>query len=150
MPKFAKINGTPWHVEQVHNEDENDPRRHRKRCIYFDKDARHCKKQYGMCVGAAHCKYYKEKKPDLVADKAVNMPVSIDKRETSKTGSPGRLELNGPVKSYVGQRVLHMKFGLGLVIAQDDENRIKVRFANGEGKEFSTPGCFETYLFIVD
>ena len=53
--------------------------------------------------------------------------------------------------NYVGQRVRHAMFGIGVVISQDDnENRLSVHFSDGSEKEFSFPKCFESFLVLLD
>lgn len=39
---------------------EGDSRRHRSRCIHYNKNNSYCSEVVGKCVGAAHCSYYKE------------------------------------------------------------------------------------------
>ncbi len=68
MPKPYGISGTPWHVEQIHNNDPKDTRRHRSRCVFYNKFTKYCSKQVGSCFGASHCKYYIEKTNDLIFD----------------------------------------------------------------------------------
>ena len=60
MSNFKGINGTPWHIEAI-GMDEDDERRHRSRCEYFQKESVFCHKRKGKCIGSAHCDYYKEK-----------------------------------------------------------------------------------------
>lgn len=53
------MTGSPWHVEKFVKA-ENDTRRHRSRCVFYDKEEKYCYKQVGVCIGASHCKDYKE------------------------------------------------------------------------------------------
>lgn len=142
MAKVYGISGTPWHVERVHNEDENDSRRHRTRCMYYDKETKHCKRQYGMCVGASQCNVYREKTEDLIIDQ------DTGDGSTVKEGNNPKSEVSGI--NYIGQQVIHTTFGQGEIIAQDRENRIQVCFSDGAVKEFSAPKCFGSYLFLTD
>lgn len=53
-----RLPDTPWHIGYV-KKDENDPRRHKARCVYNDGDK--CKNPYMLrCVSSSHCKYYAE------------------------------------------------------------------------------------------
>jgi hypothetical protein len=61
---FNKLPDTPWHVGFTLKE-EDDPRRHKARCIYYNNTNKKCmtaKSPYFMlkCGGAAHCKFYLE------------------------------------------------------------------------------------------
>ena len=62
MSKISKLQGTSCQIEYVGLREE-DSKRHRSRCVFYKKDAEFaCTKYVGVCIGAAHCKYYKEKK----------------------------------------------------------------------------------------
>jgi len=55
---------TPWHVGFA-LKDEDDPRRHKSRCTYYNNTTQKCgtkKSPYFMlkCGGSAHCKFYSE------------------------------------------------------------------------------------------
>ena len=52
-----KLPDTPWHVGFAKKE-EDDPRRHKARCIYYN--VGNCKYKGGKCSGSAHCKRYSE------------------------------------------------------------------------------------------
>ena len=54
--------------------------------------------------------------------------------------------------NYVGKKVLHRaKFGHGEVIAQDESGHITVRFDGlAETKSFAAPGCFSSFLQLLD
>lgn len=61
MSDVGRMQGTPWHVEQMHRS-EGDSRRHRARCIYYDKNQKLCVLwKNKKCYGTAHCSRYKEK-----------------------------------------------------------------------------------------
>ena len=57
---------TPWHIGYPKKK-ENDPRRHRSRCIYYDKKTTKCMRgvSYSYCPGSARCSGYREKKNDI-------------------------------------------------------------------------------------
>ncbi|MCH4007592.1 MAG: GreA/GreB family elongation factor [Eubacterium sp.] len=59
MSNLSRMQGSPWHVERMERGD-GDERRHRSRCIYFNKHGKHCVYYNGPCYGSAHCNYYKE------------------------------------------------------------------------------------------
>lgn len=60
MKKFVNMSGTPWHVGFL-TKDEGDPKRHRGRCVHFDKETKYCSKCHFNCIGSAHCRFYVEK-----------------------------------------------------------------------------------------
>ena len=60
MANLSRLTGTPWHVEKYARED-GDGRRHRSRCLYYEKEGAYCRMEVGRCKGAAHCAFYKEK-----------------------------------------------------------------------------------------
>ena len=57
MDDKRKLTGHPWHVGYL-KMDEDDTRRHKRRCIYYlqNNNCRKC----GMCGGSSHCSFYKE------------------------------------------------------------------------------------------
>lgn len=58
----SKLPDTPWHIGFA-RKDENDPRRHKSRCIHLDDDVCKCGLSgcYMMhCAGSSHCRYYAE------------------------------------------------------------------------------------------
>ena len=54
--------------------------------------------------------------------------------------------------NYVGKRVRHSaKFGTGLIIAQDQNNHITVKFdASSVTRTFIAPACFVSFLELQD
>ncbi|MBO4439206.1 MAG: hypothetical protein J5798_07635 [Spirochaetaceae bacterium] len=54
----VKLPDTSWHIGYV-KKDENDPRRHKSRCIY--NNGKHCSNSHMLyCQSSAHCRYYAE------------------------------------------------------------------------------------------
>lgn len=57
-----RLPDTPWHIGYV-TKDEDDPRRHKARCVY--NDGRKCRNVYMLeCCGSAHCRFYAETEED--------------------------------------------------------------------------------------
>jgi len=77
MPKPYGISGTPWHVERVHNNDPDDGRRHRSRCMFYVSETKACKMNSSCCYGASHCEWYREKTADLVAEEKKTVTRSL-------------------------------------------------------------------------
>lgn len=50
--------GTPCHVGYMKS---NDARRHKSRCIYYDKVSKTCKYYLFKCIGSSKCEKYQEK-----------------------------------------------------------------------------------------
>lgn len=66
MPGLNQFTGSPWHKEKMVRED-GDPRRHRGKCKFYNKETRYCAAISSNCFGAAHCGYYKER-PQITKD----------------------------------------------------------------------------------
>ena len=60
MKGIKHMTGTPWHVEKFTRQ-EDDPKRHRSRCVHYESASKYCSYRCGQCVGSAHCSQYKEK-----------------------------------------------------------------------------------------
>lgn len=98
MAKPYGISGTPWHVEIIHNNNPDDPRRHRSRCVFYTSNTKQCQKLSSCCYGARYCKYYLEKTADTYVDESIeekpetpakelpiltaNKPLPLKKKET--------------------------------------------------------------------
>ena len=65
MKKSKSISGVPWHIETL-KMSEDDERRHKSRCIYYD--AGSCDINI-KCYGSTTCKHYKEKPREEVQEK---------------------------------------------------------------------------------
>ena len=55
----SRLPDTPWHIGYAYK-DENDPRRHKARCIHLDNKSGTCDMRLVRCYGSSHCKYYAE------------------------------------------------------------------------------------------
>lgn len=53
-----KLTGTPWHTEKFHRA-ENDNRRYKGRCAFYNYKNEYCTRYCGRCRGSAHCRQYK-------------------------------------------------------------------------------------------
>lgn len=52
-----RLQGTPWHEEQFHRS-EDDERRYKGRCKYYEDECGKCAYRYEKCIGSAHCMNY--------------------------------------------------------------------------------------------
>lgn len=67
MNDKRNLTGHPWHIEYL-KMDENDSRRDKRRCIYFERNTTYnsyCKRNGGKCVSSSHCQDYSEDKNRL-------------------------------------------------------------------------------------
>lgn len=55
---LARLEGISWHKEFLHKK-EDDPRRHKYRCIYYRVDGS-CRYRLDQCTGSSHCTHYKD------------------------------------------------------------------------------------------
>lgn len=55
----SKNIGTPYHVGYMKS---NEPRRHKARCVYYQKENKMCKHYLYKCVGSTRCEKYEERK----------------------------------------------------------------------------------------
>ena len=53
----SRLPDTPWHIGYAIKA-ENDPRRHKNKCIHLDEDL--CTCLMVRCTGSSHCKFYAE------------------------------------------------------------------------------------------
>ena len=60
IPKsnLSKMTDTKWHIGYVTKE-EDDPRRDKRKCLYYEKENNRCKLDGMTCVGSSHCPQYK-------------------------------------------------------------------------------------------
>ncbi len=56
--KISKNIGTPCHVGYMKS---TEPRRHKARCIYYEKESKKCTYYLYKCVGSSRCEKYHEK-----------------------------------------------------------------------------------------
>ena len=142
------MTGTPFHIEKLPNPD---GRRHRARCVYYQKNENHCKYSFGVCIGASHCPYYQEK--------------SVEKNKnnfTTKSSNTNQsnIQLNTYKKSTlnscytVGMRVLHKgvneknSYGYGTIKAITDK-AIRIDFDSGTTKLLQLTES-EKFLSIIE
>ena len=64
MGIYGQLPDVPWHIGSP-KMDENDKRRHKARCVYYDNDTKKCRKTESpywlmKCGGSSHCRFYSE------------------------------------------------------------------------------------------
>lgn len=82
----SRLPDTPWHIGYT-TKDENDPRRHKVRCIHLENRICTCRMSgcYLMhCVGSSHCKFYSETQgqwEDYLEEMKTEEDIAQDKAE---------------------------------------------------------------------
>jgi hypothetical protein len=127
----SSMTGTPWHTELMRRGD-NDPRRHKTKCVNYDTKTKQCKKQKFKCIGSAHCDYYDD------GSGRRNRAVSIIKIER-------KIDLNTQTKNdarckyAIGTEVKSKNYGYG-TLCDKYQNIVVIRFGDIE-KKFIYPEC---------
>lgn len=151
------LTGTPWHVDRF-TRDEDDPKRHRSRCIYYDKTHTvnfRCEKR-GKCIGSAHCEFYYEKRHSLPEEKPKTKQFTKSKQQTktstgkapnksAETTFQQRLFLSRYPK---GCRVHHRQYGKGVVKGFVDKERVRIVFESGRDTEFNIELCLKKGILL--
>lgn len=123
MPKPYGINGTPWHVERFHNNNPDDGRRHRSRCVFYDPKTKYCSMQMGECYGASHCKYYKEGQRDLITTDTATFE-TVQYKRPAMTFVPDKADDGTPENQIrVGDMIQIHSSRYMIVDAEMDKNR---------------------------
>ena len=115
------MTGSPWHVERMHRK-EGDAKRHKNKCVYFDKERGFCSSKRIKCFGSAHCDKYSE---------TFRMP--------RKTNIIPKTNLC-PYKK--GTMVEHKIFGIGEII-NVKEDIMEIQFVDVGIKKLSYQKCLE-------
>ena len=106
------MTGSPWHVEKFTRQ-ENDPRRHRSRCIYYNSASKHCSYRCGQCAGTAHCPKYKEAEittplPEKQQEQKLSVefvgvkdiPIKFVEIDYSKAKEPSKVKVDSLIEYY--------------------------------------------------
>lgn len=143
------LTGTPWHVDRFARE-EDDPKRHRSRCFYYDKTRGQnyrCAK-HGRCIGSAHCQYYDEKPRENKANASrTTKDATYDSIKKSLEKRAAR-ERSNQKPFPVGSFVCHQTFGTGHVKSIRG-NYVKVVFDSGKTGEFDIDICLKNRVLRV-
>lgn len=129
MANLSKMQGSPWHIDKFTRKP-GDKRRHRSKCIHYNRSKEFCSKEVGRCRGAAHCRYYDEE----------GLPENVSRIPTvePETEEP-RIEFNG-YSIPAGSRIRHKKYGDGTVTA-DSNGIATILFDSGEEKKLQLEVC---------
>ncbi|QPB41925.1 hypothetical protein [Rodentibacter haemolyticus] len=104
MGKINKLVGSPWHISYL-SKSPDDLRRHQRRCKHFDN--KYCCLRRIRCFSSAHCDYYSEK---------IDIQVNTEIKKAAKPKLQLKTDTFNPNSYLIGEKIIHKKFGLGLVI----------------------------------
>ena len=138
MAGVNRLTGIPWHIERYTRED-GDDRRHRSRCIYYQKSDTYCSHVVGKCCGSAHCSYYTEFPPEDCEDTPSETKDVFKKHEMSDFESRRLFP--------IGCKVRHIKYGSGTVKKILD-GKIVVEFKDEAEKTFGLDFCTNHHLLV--
>lgn len=124
-----RMTGTPWHVEVLRN-NEGERKRHRSRCIYFDRKSKKCRKNRFNCFGSAHCDDYKEKDVAPTEDRS---DAEATTHSESRTNAKRQTTPDVALNISIGDRIIHKRWGAGIVINIENDI-IKLLFDDGNMK----------------
>lgn len=130
------MSGSPWHVEKMVRK-EGDSRRHRSRCIYYNKSNKYCTKVVGKCVGSAHCSYYEECFREEFEQNEVR-----DKQVITNVEQDNKLKLGMKI---VGRKIIHNKYGKGK-ITKITGNKVDILFESGKTASFNIELCIKNSI----
>ena len=125
MAGLNRLTGTPWHVDRFARK-EGDPRRHRSRCANYDPVEKSCCFRT-RCIGSAHCDSYREESPDIVKEKNKRAAKARRYNKTKVFYDKKVQEKVTNIYYRPGDRVMHKKYGVGLVTESTLE-KVSVRF----------------------
>ena len=86
-----RLTGTTWHVEKATRKDD-DPKRHKSRCVYYRKSDSYCIQLVGKCGGSAHCKYYIEEERSLKLEENEETRKTNEQKNIPKGRTDGKMQ----------------------------------------------------------
>ena len=141
MSKLGQLQGSPWHVEKFSRKP-GDKRRHRSRCINYNRSKEFCSVQIGRCVGAAHCRYYAED----------GLPKNVSRIPTIDSEPKEQQEQKQEETNYynipVGSRIQHKKYGTVTLIKLSN-GIATVLFDNGDEHRLQLEVCAKNNLVFL-
>lgn len=145
---ISQLQGTPWHLEQVHRKD-GDDRRHKSRCQFYNPLTKQCKDRW-ECRGSRYCQEYiqlseedfRQRQEETAEVKRLlargygldEVSTSIKQKQKLKKEQQSKTEqiktkstANTKIKSISlpnlqGKYIKHKGFGKGLVIEQSGDS----------------------------
>ena len=133
---------TPWHIGYTKCNDydpEYDIRRHRSRCMFYDKESKKCDclkyhSYYGKkCPGSAHCIYYKEESPDFT----ISLQGEVNQAKLNNKGKEKSHNKPVNINLHAGDNIVHDRFGKGTVVNVDRTSGYIMVDFNGTTRKLS-------------
>lgn len=140
MGNVSLMTGVPWHTEYL-KKDENDSKRDKRRCAYYDKNNNHCTHLCSKCSSSESCKYYCETRKKSIKDDCS----ILGKNASSEENERIKIDEEGLRIFPIGIMVKHEYFGVGRV-ANIKAGIIKVGFSNEE-RSFTLYEVYKNRLF---
>ena len=141
MSKLSQMQGSPWHVEKLSRKP-GSKRRHRNRCINYNRSKEYCSIQIGRCIGSAHCRYYKENV----------LPKNVTRVPTIDSESEKQQELKQAKNEYydipIGSRIQHNKYGAG-TITKVSNGIATILFDNGDARKLQLEVCAKNNIISL-
>ena len=141
MSKLSQMQGSPWHVEKLSRKP-GSKRRHRNRCINYNRSKEYCSIQIGRCIGSAHCRYYKENV----------LPKNVTRVPTIDSESEKQQELKQAKNEYydipIGCRIQHNKYGAG-TITKVSNGIATILFDNGDARKLQLEVCAKNNIISL-
>ena len=143
MARINQLTGTPWHVGKI-TKKEDDPRRHRSRCLHYNKLNGQCSRILLRCPGSAHCSEYVEYNECNAVKELVEQESNSKNAEsirTAKEAQSGMAEKLFPCNAVV----FHKTFGKGKVVTVKN-GIITIQFENDGTKQLDLATCMKNGL----
>ncbi len=100
----SNMKGTPWHLERVQRKDD-DERRYKGRCKYYNYDGDKCTYKVLKCTGSAHCNKYVAISEAAFKEKRKVKHSKSKSQETSKGNADTKTkQKNRQVKRQIPQK----------------------------------------------
>lgn len=131
----AELTGTPNHIEYL-KKAEDDDRRHRSRCIHYEKGNAFCRYFKEKCRGSAHCPRYREQE------------IKVPSPDMKKDQSPKYANVGNDQTIRVGCKIKHIGYGVGTIMEYTDGD-IRVAFEDGKEIVFNLEYALNKGYMIV-
>ncbi len=148
--KFKGILGVPVHAGFI-TKKKSDPRRDKRKCIYYIKERNMCELTSARCQTSSHCFDYNTKKEDISTTKKFCHKKKIYTPKTIKTlhkeCKPAEATIID-IGVKEGDNVFFRKYGVGKVVKVDNKNsEIVARFSTYK-KTFIVENRNGKYVYI--
>ncbi len=145
---MPKVPDTPWHVGVI-TKGEDDPRRLRNRCKYYEKyhyssksevKSDYCRYIMTNCFGSAHCDYYEKKEVFSATGEDDDYILEPGSGADIDKGTAEKPPVTWMDIIPVGSCLYHQCFKLGTVI-ENDGKKLVVLFDDGITRKLQIVDC---------